>query len=60
MDMKFVYHKTLRKLPEKMYNFVSGPNFRFNLISYIRETVVFISYLLIDVVVIGPLLAKGN
>ena len=42
-----------------MYNFLSGPNFRHNRISYFRETVVFVSYLLINKVVIGPLLAKG-
>ena len=43
-----------------MHNFAPGPNFRFYLISYFRETDVFVENLLIDVMVISPLLAKGN
>ena len=43
-----------------MHNLAPGPNFRFNLISYFRETDVFIENLLIDVMVISPLLAEGN
>ena len=43
-----------------MHNFAPGPNFGFDLISYFRETDVFVENLLIDVMVISPLLAKGN
>ena len=43
-----------------MHNFVSGPNFRLNLFSLFRETNVFVSYLFINEMIVGPLLAEGN
>ena len=43
-----------------MHNFVPGPNFRLNLVSFFRETNVFVLYLLINEMIIGPLLAEGN
>ena len=43
-----------------MHNFAPGPNLRFDLISYFRETDVFVENLLINEIVISPLFAKGN
>ena len=59
-ELYYWCHEALRHLPEKLHNFAPGPNLRFDLISYFRETDVFAENLFIDEIVISPLFAKGN
>ena len=43
-----------------MHNFVSGPNLRHNVFSYVMKAEVFVEDLPIHVISIGPFFAEGN